>query len=154
MAESTPPFRSSIPELALPPEGFQSNIPAHLLASSTPEDVWLMEEMSKNTQATTFVLHAVLDTNKQVRTTNGRLLRAEDDVKSLRSAVAALQEDMEKVKPVTRIIAGTWRFVSRKPVAIMLGLALFYLAFYVYPYLLKEDPISLLKDIARAMLGL
>lgn len=69
---------------------FESNIPDHLLIGVSPTDKWLMEEISRNTQATEYLLtkreedSTKLDRiEEQCKKTNGRVTKLEDNVSLL-----------------------------------------------------------------------
>lgn len=151
MSLSEPPFNSSYPPLTKP--DFKPTVPDFLLEGASEQDKYIIAQLSLVNQYAQWSITTELSTHEQVLKTNGRVLRAESDVRALKSAVENLQRDMDHVKPVTKVIAGAWRFLKKKPVMILGSLALFYVAFYLYPYLLKEDPILLLKDIVKAWLG-
>lgn len=87
---------SSYPELDIPE--FKSQIPAHLLAASTPAEQHIISELSKLGQFADWSVRAHLSTNGQVRRTNGRLLKAE-------AAIADIKDDR-------RTIVRGWRFIA------------------------------------------
>lgn len=96
---------SDYPEISLPIGGFKSNIPEYLLHESDPQMKWLMEEMSKNTQATNFGVTAAIDTNTQVRKTNGRLKMAEKNITDLKQDVIILKGQMDNINPLAASIS-------------------------------------------------
>jgi len=103
---------SDYPALSLPDGGFKSNIPKHLLEGATPSDKWIMEELSKNTQATEFCMRAAVEANALIRQTNGRLrvaesqlLDHEDDIGAAQADVAALGTQCRRIKPLLDSLA-------------------------------------------------
>lgn len=118
---------SDYPELKLPPDGWKSNIPAHLLDSADPEMKWLMQEMSKNTQATEWNGRAALDTNVHVRKTNGRLKSAEQSVIDLKADVETLKANARAVAPIVSTLSIVRIVFSNKVSWVILGLAILFL---------------------------
>jgi hypothetical protein len=121
MADPTSIPPSDYPAISLPPGGFRSNLPEHLLKDASPADRWLMEEMSKNTQATEFSCRAAVDTNAQVRHTNGRVKSAEAKVADLQADVAALKTQMAAVNPLVSTVSTVRVLFSNKVVLIVVG---------------------------------
>ena len=113
--------QSQYPEIRLPEGGWQSSIPPHLLDNADPQMSWLMQEMSKNTQATEFCSRAAVDTNGQVRKTNGRLKSAEAKVIELQSDVAALKLQMAKIDPIANTFSTVRVVFSNKVFLVVLG---------------------------------
>ena len=67
-----------------PPAEFKSQIPEHLLEGSNQTDRYIMEQMSIMRQYSDWSVKALLSQDKNVRLTNGRLRRAEEDIKYLK----------------------------------------------------------------------
>lgn len=67
-----------------PPAEFKSQIPEHLLEGSSQTDRYIMEQMSIMRQYNDWSVKALLSQDKNVRLTNGRLRRAEEDIKHLK----------------------------------------------------------------------
>lgn len=124
---SKEPAKSDYPELTLPSGGFQSNIPSHLLENATKADKWLMEQISKNTQAIEWNNHATIDTNLQVRKTNGRLKDAEQQVIDLKSDVEILKTQMGNISPFTTGLATIRLVLSNKIVWFIIGTSILFL---------------------------
>ncbi len=99
------PTHTSAYEPLLPPEEPKSQIPAHLLVDATPQDQHIMHALSIGAQYDQWLVQALVKTHLQVRTTNGKLLRAEADIVSL--------------KDDRRSIVRGWRFI----VAVAAGLS-------------------------------
>lgn len=92
--------KSDYPELQLPPDGWKSNIPEHLLANCDPQTLWLMQEMSRNTQATEWNSHAAIGIDSNVRKTNGRLKGAERNIIGLQEEMKEMKIQMRAMKPI------------------------------------------------------
>lgn len=138
---------SDYPELKLPVGGWQSTIPSHLLDGATPADRWMMEEMSKNTQATEFCVRAALSTNEQVRLTNGRLRAAEsqlvdleDDMDAAKSDVSALGSQFRRIKPFLDSLTTARTLLKSKVFRVMLLITVLFLLGYN-----RDTLISILK---------
>lgn len=119
--------QSDYPELKLPPDGWKSNIPPSLLTNVEPQMVWLMEQMSKNTQATEWTSHAAMDTNQQVRKTNGRLKGAESTIISLQADVEALKAEMKTVSPITTALNTARLVLTNKIFLVILAMSVLFL---------------------------
>ena len=74
---------SSYPELEKPL--FHDNIPAHLLVNIDEESRYVIQQLSLISQQNEWLIRAAIDTNEQVRHTNGR-------VKGLESWKSKLQD--------------------------------------------------------------
>lgn len=68
-------YSSTYPELELP--HFESTIPEHLLQDVSKETRFVMENINIQTQYIKWLCEAAIDTNHQVRKTNGRLKKVE-----------------------------------------------------------------------------
>jgi hypothetical protein len=82
---------STYPQLELPE--FESTIPSHLLHGVSRENQFVMENINIQTQYIKWLCEAAIDTNQQVRKTNGRLKKVEtwkDKISSMWVTVAAL----------------------------------------------------------------
>jgi hypothetical protein len=67
-----------------PPGEFKSEIPAYLLNGASDQDKHIMEALSVGAQYNRWLVNALVETHAQVRRTNGRLIRAEEDIKHLK----------------------------------------------------------------------
>lgn len=67
---------SDIPELKMPK--INGSIPDELMQNLSPEMKHLFSEQSKQTQLLTWCAQALIDTNRQVRITNGRVKKVEE----------------------------------------------------------------------------
>lgn len=66
---------STYPVLEMPE--FESTIPEHLLHDVSKENRFVMENINIQTQYIKWLCQAAIETNQQVRTTNGRLKKVE-----------------------------------------------------------------------------
>jgi hypothetical protein len=67
---------SNYPALELPE--FESSIPEHLLEGVSKDTKFIMENINIQTQYIKWLCEAAIDTNEQVRKTNGRLTKVEN----------------------------------------------------------------------------
>ena len=67
---------SNYPQLELP--DFESTIPPHLLEGVSKETQFVMENLNIQTQYIKWLCQSAIDTNLQVRKTNGRLKKVEN----------------------------------------------------------------------------
>ena len=148
-SDTSPPFESRYPELHLPEGGFQSTIPAHLLENSDPQMMWLLQEVSKNTQATEFACRGVVDMSQHLRTLNGQTNKN-------KMAISAAQEDVDSLKGQAKVVtpflkpismfAALWEYMAFK--VFFVGGAAFFLLI-LYPWLLKIGLLDLLDSYIR-----
>jgi hypothetical protein len=75
---------SSYPPLR-PPGEFKSQIPEHLMVDASPQDRHIMDALSIGSQYDRWLVDALVATHSQVRTTNGRLIRAESEISDLKA---------------------------------------------------------------------
>lgn len=75
MSDHNTEHESTYPPLNLPT--FESEIPEHLLKGVSQETRFVMENINIQTQYIKWLCEAAIDTNLQVRRTNGRLKRVE-----------------------------------------------------------------------------
>lgn len=76
----------SIPESTYPsltPPQFTSQIPEYLLKGASDQDLHVMKQLSVMAQISEWSIKAHISTMESVRKTNGRLIRAEEDIKNL-----------------------------------------------------------------------
>ena len=66
---------STYPQIELPE--FHSTIPEHLMRDVSQETRYVMESLNIQTQYIKWLCEAAVDTNQQVRKTNGRLKKVE-----------------------------------------------------------------------------
>lgn len=135
--DQTSPYQSQYPELKIPSEGWQSSIPAHLLESASEADRWLMTEMSKNTQATTFACQGAVDLSNRLRELNGKTYRNEQSAQEskvsidlLKAQVEVLGLQMKQVIPVATTYSTIRSAASNKIVWLILGINVLFLLGY------------------------
>ena len=147
--QSTPPFESRYPELALPEQGWKSTIPPTLLDGADPQMSWLLQEMSKNTQATEFACRGAVELSHYLRQLNGKTYRNE-------KAVGEAQQDLEDLKQQARVMtpflkpvtmfATLWEYPLFK--WFFVGGIIFFLL-VLYPWLLKIGLLDLMDSYFR-----
>jgi hypothetical protein len=121
---------SDYPELTIPVGGFKSNIPEHLFKDDDPQMRWLMEEMSKNTQATEFCVRAAVDTNAQVRKTNGRLKGAEQKIIDSQADIEILKKQMLSISPVINTVNSMTFLFTNKAFLVFFFMSILFLLGY------------------------
>jgi hypothetical protein len=67
-----------------PPGEFKSQIPEHLVEGASKTDQFIMAQISILRQYNDWSVKALLAQDKNVRLTNGRLRRAEEDIRHLK----------------------------------------------------------------------
>lgn len=87
-----------------PPPEFKSQIPEYLLADASPQDKHIMAELSIGAQCNRWLVNALVETHAQVRRTNGRLLRAEGDIKDLKGDTNTVKVGWKLVAKVTGMV--------------------------------------------------
>jgi hypothetical protein len=71
---------------------FESQIPEHLLKDVSESDKFVMSSLSKLLQESDWTIEAMLLTHDQLRHTNGRLVRAENQIETAKSNWGALNK--------------------------------------------------------------
>lgn len=135
----------------MPDGGFASNIPPHLLDGADDQTRWLMNEMSKNSQGIEWTCHGLLDTNRQVRRTNGRLLKAEAEITDLSSKMESLETQAKAMTPFFKPLsqfAALWEYRVFRWV---FYIAIFFFFTYLLPYYLQH-PMSI-TDLGKLIFG-
>lgn len=135
-------FKSTIAELALPRGGFVSKLPPHLLQDADPQTAWIMHEMSKNTQATEFACHAVLEQNAHLRALNGKTYRNEKGLAEAKETVAALNKKAEVMEPMFKPLSqfmSLWEYAWFRYICYAAG---FFFLTYALPYYVAH-PVSI-----------
>lgn len=104
---------------------FESNIPQHLLNNISDKDKWLMEEMSKNTQATEWLLHKreedsvkIDEIVKQTKLTNGRVTKLEDNS-------VYLNKIAKELKGFAGFLSFSKRYLTNKYALVFIGIFIF-----------------------------
>lgn len=141
-SDSHSPFKSSYEPLTLPEGGFVSKIPPHLLHDCDEQTRWLMNEISRASQAIDWTCQGLVETHDQVRRTNGRLLKAESDLSEVHASVTTLNDKATVMEPIFKPLAqfmGLWQYTWFRWICYA---ALFFFFTYALPYYLVH-PISL-----------
>ncbi len=71
--DAHPEDASDIPVLELPPGGFVSRIPEHLLVGKSDSEKWILLEASKMSHFAEWAGKALVATHSEVRKTNGKV---------------------------------------------------------------------------------
>jgi hypothetical protein len=74
---------SDIPEIKLPDGGFKAELPDSLLHECSEKDRYLYESLGQMKEYIRWSAPIMVDLNKQVRRTNGRVTKSEDDIDQL-----------------------------------------------------------------------
>lgn len=137
-SESQPPFESKFPELNVPKDGWHSNIPPSLLDGADDQMRWLMDEMSKNTQATQFAGQGVSDISRHLRELNGRTGKNERATADIKESVESLKSQAKAVAPFIKPVmqfASLWEF---RPFRWVFYTATFFFFTYLLPWYIKN----------------
>lgn len=73
MADDRPEDHSDIEPISLPPNGFQSRIPAYLLEGKSDSEQYVLNEVSKMGHFIEWSAPILLSSNVEARRTNGRV---------------------------------------------------------------------------------
>lgn len=113
---------SNIPE-------FKSNIPEHLLTDISPTDKWLMEEISKNTQVTEYLLTKREEDSKkldevvrQTTATNGKVAQTIKDISELRQRNKDKEESWIELDKIISIKKFINKYLINKYALICIGI--------------------------------
>lgn len=133
---------SDYPELTIPV--FESKIPAHLLQDATPQDKWLMEEMSKGAQADAHLLQTTAATHRYVRATNGKTNRNH-------AKIEEHEVVLTQVKEVLPMLVNAHRFYriifGSKFLTTIFVMVVLFLLLVVYPFFLRYQYTDLLPAV-------
>lgn len=146
------PFKSTLPELKLPADGWKSSIPEHLLIDADPQMVWLMHEVSKNTAATEFACRAAVTHNDHLRMLNGKTYKTEQVAEVLKSDVTVLKDQATSVSPFLKVLTYFSYLWDYKWFRWTFTLGLLAVAGVAYPWYLS-GPWVVIKAILSHMLG-
>lgn len=105
----------ALPESTYPPlerPTFQSQIPAHLLVDASPAEQHIMSELNILRQCAEWSTNAHLETNRLVRKTNGRLLKAEEDIEEMKDERKSFITGWRAIVAVTGFIMGFVSFIA------------------------------------------
>lgn len=101
---------SSYPVLK-PPGEMKSHIPSHLLVDASPQDQHIMHSLSISAQYNEWLVNALVETHGHVRRTNGRLLRAEADIVSLKDDRKTVVKGWKLIVAIAGVAAGVISFL-------------------------------------------
>ncbi len=102
---------SSYPILQ-PPGEFHSQIPEHLLVDTSPTERYIMEQISIVRQHMDWSVQAHLSTDRNVRKTNGRLLRVEAEVTHIKEDKKLLKSGWKVLVIIGGAITGFASFLA------------------------------------------
>lgn len=142
MSTSQPPFESRVPELKIPEHGFQSTLPQHLLEGADPQTIWLLNEISKNTQATEFACRGVVELSLHLRALNGKTYKNESSNAVLKDKVEVLEAQALAVAPFYKPLAqfaALWEYRAFR--YLVYAAAVFFFS-YLLPYYILH-PLSI-----------
>lgn len=146
MPESSIPFKSEIPQIEIPKEGWKSNIPNHLLHDIDEQTKWLLTEISRNTQATEFACRGLVEISHHLRELNGKTFKNERSAADLKVDVDVLKGQAATYSPFTKplaIFTAMWgvrylRWIFVSGLVLIFGL--------LYPFYVHH-PLPIVKDI-------
>lgn len=142
-------FESKFPELKIPEHGWESTIPKHLLENCDPQMEYLLNEVSKNTQATNFACQGVHKISNHLRELNGRVHKSATKIERSEEEIETLKNQAKAVSPFLKpisMLASLWEYPIFK--YFFVGGVLFFL-FVLYPYLLKIGLLELLDSFIK-----
>ena len=137
-SQQSQPYKSSIPAITVPPDGWKSNIPEHLLTGAEPQLSWIMHEISKNTQATEFACHGVAQLSEYLRELNGKTARTIENVAKQRDQLDELNKKAKTMEPFFKPVsqfAALWEYRVFRWVFYA---AIFFFFTYLLPYYLRH----------------
>lgn len=130
---------SDIPEVKLPEEGFKSEIPEALLQDCSAKDRYLYESLSEMKGYIKWSAPIVLDSNRQVRKTNGRVNQNEKDIDNLE----------EQIK--SWINFKNWVFKTVKNKYFIMGMAVI-IFLCLYPFAIYVSKIGGVLAVAQSII--
>jgi hypothetical protein len=101
---------STYPSLERPE--FRSQIPPHLLADASDAEKHIVEQLSILTQFAQWSTTAHISTMESVRKTNGRLIRAEENLKEIQDDKKLLKSGWKAVVVIGGVISGFASFIA------------------------------------------
>lgn len=149
--ESQPPFepKSSYPALEKP--DFKPNVPSFLLEGASEQDRYIIEQLSLVNQYAQWAVTTELSTHEQVLKTNGRLLKAERDIKASKEDLESLKSQAKAAAPFLKPLSyfvTLWGFRGFRWVFYA---AAFFVFTYLLPYYLQH-PLDL-RELFNLVLG-
>jgi len=111
---------------------------------------WLLEEVSKNTQATEFACKAVMEQNNHLRALNGKTFKNEKAIVEVSQQVDELVAQSNTVAPFLKPVktfATLWEYTVFRWTVYA---GLFFVLTYLYPYYVTH-PIDLSVLISRLL---
>lgn len=148
----SPQYQSPIPELKMPPNGFVSTIPQHLLVDIDAQMRWLLEEVSKNTAATEFACRGVVAATEHLRTLNGKTYRNEQTAASLVAELQTLKDQASTVSPFLKPVSMFATLWANRLFRWIFTLGLITLFGLIYPWYIGS-PWVVIKAALGRLLG-
>ena len=145
---TTTPYQSRYPELKLPEEGWKSNLPEHLLEGADKQTAWIMNEISKNTQATEFACRGVVEQNNHLRALNGKTFKNERALAEATTEIGTLKAQAAALLPFVRPVKMFFSLWEYRAFRWVIYAGLFFVLTYIYPYYVTH-PLDLGAVIAR-----
>lgn len=100
---------SSYPSLIAPE--FQSQIPEYLLKDASDQDKHILAQLSVMAQISEWSVKAHISTMESVRKTNGRLIRAEENIERLQEDKKFFKRGWQTIAAFAAVVAGVVAFL-------------------------------------------
>jgi len=148
-SQPQPESKSSYPALEKP--DFKPNVPGFLLEGASEQDRYIIELLSLVNQYAQWSVTTELSTHEQVLKTNGRLIRAEKDIKEAKEDLNSLKSQAKAVAPFIKPVmqfAALWEFRPFRWV--FYGFTFFFFTYLLPAYL--KNPLDL-SHVITLILG-
>lgn len=150
MSNEVEPPLSKYPALEKPQ--FKPMIPAFLTENASDQDKFIIESLSTLSQYVEWSVNTQLLVHDQVRRTNGRLMKAEEQIVDSQADVIGLKTQADAVSPFFKPVAmfsSLWEYRWFKwtfmlGIFVVLGLA--------YPYYVQHQ-FDTIKAVLKKMMG-
>ena len=103
---SSNPSSSESPYPPLEKPKFESRIPDYLLDKASPADKYMLEQMSIMSQFIEWSADAHINTNQQVRKTNGRLIQAEGTLEHIKQGKKFFFQGWKMIVATCGVLSG------------------------------------------------
>ena len=146
--ESQPQFESKSSYPALEKPDFKPNVPGFLLEGASEQDRYIIEQLSLVNQYAQWSVTTELSTHEQVLKTNGRLIRAEKDIKEAKEDLVSLKFQAKAVAPFIKPVLQFGSLWEIRPFRwVFYGFTFFFFT-YLLPWYLKA-PFSIDTFVSR-----
>lgn len=132
---------------------FESSIPEHLLAKASPESKYIMESLSKLTQATNYLMENDLKQNEklesietQTKLTNGTVKRHTEEIRLAQDTMKTstmVAKDLEQIIFVKKMFTKKWVIGATV-------IAFLYFTMVIQPWLWTKEFSELLPLVKKA----